>query len=87
MVTLFEDIPEAIDNTVEIARRCNLDLRLGESFLPAFPVPEGQTTDEFLKAESVKGLESFLQRKMLQDDIPADRFNATAAPYLSLIHI
>jgi DNA polymerase-3 subunit alpha len=81
MVMLFEDIPEAIDNSVEIARRCNLDLRLGESFLPEFPVPEGQTTEEFLKAESVKGLEAFLQKKILQDDIPADKFNVTAAPY------
>jgi len=81
MATIFEDIPEAIDNTVEIARRCNLDLRLGESFLPEFPVPEGQTTEEFLRAESVKGLGSFLQKKMLQDDIAADQFNVTAAPY------
>lgn len=81
MVALFEDIPEAIDNTIEIARRCNLDLRLGETFLPAFPVPDGQTTDEFLCAESVAGLESFLQRKMLQDDIAADQFNIVAAPY------
>ena len=81
MATIFEDIPEAIDNTVEIARRCNLDLRLGESFLPEFPVPEGQTTEEFLRAESAKGLESFLQKKMLQDDIAADQFNVTAAPY------
>lgn len=81
MVALFDDIPEAIENTVEIARRCNLDLRFGESFLPEFPVPEGQTPDDFLRAESDKGLETFLQRKMLQDDLPADQFNAMAAPY------
>ncbi len=78
MAALFDDIPEAIDNTVEIARRCNLDLRLGESFLPEFPVPEGQTTEEFLIAESGKGLEAFLQRKMLKDDIAAEQFNVTA---------
>jgi DNA polymerase-3 subunit alpha len=81
MSALFEDIPEALDNSVEIARRCNLNLRLGESFLPAFPVPEGQTTEAFLKAESVRGLETFLQKKVLQEDIAADKFNATAAPY------
>ena len=83
MSALFEDIPEALDNSIEISRRCSLDLRLGESFLPEFPVPEGQTTDEFLTAESVRGLESFLQKKVLQDDISADKFNATAAPYRS----
>ena len=81
MAALFEDIPEAVDNTIEIARRCNLDLRLGESFLPEFPVPAGQTTEEFLRAESIKGLESFLQRKMLREDIVADQFNVMAAPY------
>jgi DNA polymerase-3 subunit alpha len=83
MAALFEDIPEAIDNSVEIARRCNLDLRLGESFLPAFPVPEGQTTEEFLTAESEKGLESFLQRKILKNDIGADQINVFGAPYRS----
>ncbi|MCP4041423.1 MAG: PHP domain-containing protein, partial [Gammaproteobacteria bacterium] len=41
MGELFADLPEALENTVEIARRCNLKLRLGENFLPAFPVPEG----------------------------------------------
>jgi len=81
MAALFEDIPEAIDNTVEIARRCNLDLRLGETFLPAFPVPEGQSTEEFLMAESAHGLESFLHKKMLQDDIAAGQFNVMAGPY------
>ncbi len=81
MVALFEDIPEAIDNSVEIARRCNLDLRLGESFLPEFPVPAGQSTEEFLTAESEKGLEKFLQRKMLKEDIAADKFNVMGAPY------
>ncbi|MCC6170604.1 MAG: PHP domain-containing protein, partial [Gammaproteobacteria bacterium] len=49
MVELFADIPEAIENSVEIARRCSLPLRLGESMLPRYPVPEGQTTEEFLR--------------------------------------
>ena len=81
MIALFEDIPEAIDNTLEIARRCNLDLRLGESFLPAFPVPGGQTTEEFLKAESQKQLDAFLQRKALEDSVTSERFDVMAAPY------
>ena len=81
MCALFEDIPEAIENSVEIARRCNLDLRLGESFLPAFPVPEGQTTEEYLQAESEKGLETFLQRKARQVDSSEVQFEVTAAAY------
>lgn len=61
MIALFDDIPEAIENTVEIAKRCNLQLTLGEHYLPDFPVPEGMTIDEFFAAESFKGLEERLQ--------------------------
>ncbi|GAG99545.1 unnamed protein product, partial [marine sediment metagenome] len=43
MVELFSDIPEAIENTVEIAKRCNLELSLGKNYLPEFPVPAGMT--------------------------------------------
>ena len=43
MAELFSDVPEALANAIEIARRCNLDLKLGESVLPAIPVPDGQT--------------------------------------------
>ncbi len=62
MMELFRDIPEALENSVEIARRCNLDLTLGESFLPDFPVPEGMTIEAFFSKESGKGLEWRLER-------------------------
>ena len=42
MAELFADLPEALDNTVEIARRCNLEVRLGKPSLPAYPVPGGR---------------------------------------------
>lgn len=60
MVALFSDIPEAIENTIEIAKRCNVELTLGEHFLPDFPVPEGMTIGEFFSQESFKGLEERL---------------------------
>jgi DNA polymerase-3 subunit alpha len=62
MQALFADIPEALENTVEIAKRCTIELTLGENFLPDFPIPEGMTIEEFLAAESRKGLEWRLQR-------------------------
>ncbi len=62
MVELFADIPEALENSVEIARRCNLELTLGENFLPKFPVPDGMDAARFLEAESRRGLEKRLQR-------------------------
>ena len=60
MAELFTDLPEALQNTVEIARRCSLALRLGESQLPRYPVPEGTTTEEFLRAETRRGLDQRL---------------------------
>ncbi|GMR07166.1 MAG: DNA polymerase III subunit alpha [Gammaproteobacteria bacterium] len=61
MLELFSDIPEAIENTIEIARRCNLELELGKNYLPEFPVPEGKTVAGYLQEQSVKGLEHRLQ--------------------------
>ena len=68
MAELFSDIPEALQNTVEIARRCNLELTLGKNFLPDYPVPEGMTIDEFLTEESRKGLEWRLERIFDRND-------------------
>jgi len=62
MAEQFSDLPEALQNTVEIARRCNLTLTLGENVLPDFPVPEGMGIDEFLRRESELGLARRLER-------------------------
>ena len=61
MQTLFADIPEALVNTVEIAKRCNIKLTLGENFLPDFPVPLGMTLDKLMSNEAKKGLDERLQ--------------------------
>jgi len=70
MQQLFEDIPEALANTVEIAKRCNLEIRLGESFLPQFPIPEGETEESYFCRVSREGLEQRL--KVLLDDSADD---------------
>ncbi len=56
MAALFADLPGVVEQSVEIAKRCSLELRLGKSFLPEYPVPPGTTTAEFLRAESERGL-------------------------------
>ena len=56
MAALFADLPEALDNTVEIARRCSVQLQLGQNYLPDFPVPEGRTLEQWLLEESEAGL-------------------------------
>ena len=60
MLDLFADIPEALENTVEIAKRCNVTVRLGEYFLPDFPT-EGMKIDDFLIKVSEDGLQERLE--------------------------
>lgn len=62
MHMLFADIPEALINTVEIAKRCNVTFTLGKSKLPHFPVPDGLTTEEFLCDVAKQGLNDRLQK-------------------------
>lgn len=60
MIALFSDIPEALENTVEIAKRCNVTLTLGKNFLPRYEVPEGFTTESYLSHAAKEGLEKRL---------------------------
>ncbi len=62
MAEQFADIPEALENTLEIAKRCNVELILGENFLPDFPIPEGMTEAEFFRQQSQEGLEARLDK-------------------------
>ncbi|MBL4781591.1 MAG: DNA polymerase III subunit alpha, partial [Porticoccaceae bacterium] len=61
MQALFADIPEALTNTVEIAKRCNLSLTLGKPQLPEYPIPEGMTTESFFRQLSEEGLAKRLE--------------------------
>ena len=56
MARLFADLPQLLENSVEIARRCNLQITLGKTKLPAFPTPPGVTLDQHLKDEAESGL-------------------------------
>ncbi|HEY7379043.1 MAG TPA: DNA polymerase III subunit alpha, partial [Steroidobacteraceae bacterium] len=60
MSELFADLPEALENSVEIARRCSLELRLGESKLPEYPVPRDTTTNDYLRTQAGAGLQARL---------------------------
>ncbi|MBB5020195.1 DNA polymerase-3 subunit alpha [Chitinivorax tropicus] len=56
MLALFADVPEALANTVEIAKRCNVTIQLGKYFLPDFPTPDGMTLDDYLEYRAGEGL-------------------------------
>lgn len=79
MIELFSDYPEAIENSVEIAKRCNVSLTLGTYFLPDFPVPEGHTIESYFIEASQKGLEERLQ--FLFGHLSAEAFEQTRQAY------
>ena len=64
MESLFADIPSAVANTLEIAKRCNLKLELGKAMLPDYPTPEvdgvRMAADDYFRQKSFEGLEQRL---------------------------
>ncbi|WP_210397008.1 DNA polymerase III subunit alpha [Motiliproteus sediminis] len=68
MAELFADIPQALTNTVEIARRCSIDVEIGKYYLPNYPIPEGMTMDEYFIEISKKGLEERLEKILDKND-------------------
>lgn len=80
MSALFEDIPEALENTVEIAKRCNVELRLGEYFLPQYPVPDGMTMDGFFRKICRDGLDERL--RFILAKTPEAELEEARKPYI-----
>ncbi len=78
MLQLFADIPEALRNSVEIAKRCNLHITLGESVLPDFPVPQGMTESDYFRQQAQAGLE---QRLIELFDTKSNNFNELRVNY------
>ncbi|MBU2408369.1 MAG: DNA polymerase III subunit alpha, partial [Gammaproteobacteria bacterium] len=60
MRALFHDVPSALANSVEIAKRCNLTLTLGKPQLPNFPTPDGMPIENYFRVASFEGLEERL---------------------------
>ena len=65
MAALFADVPDAIDNALALATRCNLELALGKYHLPAFPVPSEQTLESWISSEARDGLARRLEKAPL----------------------
>src|SRR5438876_3360056 len=56
MREIFHDFPDAINNTLEIAARCHLELEFGQSKYPEYPAPKGKTREAYLRELCYKGL-------------------------------
>jgi DNA polymerase III subunit alpha len=68
MIQLFKDVPGTITNSIEIAMRCNVEIKLDNVFLPNFPIPQGQTIDSFFEAKAKLGLEKRLTENTVETD-------------------
>ena len=84
MQALFSDLPEALENTVEIARRCNLELELGKNYLPDFPVPDGEDIDSFFISQAEAGLQQRLPQVL---DTQAEDYAQQQAAYQERLRI
>lgn len=62
MTALFSDMPAVIDNTLDLAKRCNVIIPMGHHDLPEFPIPEGDTIETFFRRTAQEGLEKRLEK-------------------------
>ena len=86
----WADLPEAVQNTCEIARRCNYVMELGEYYLPRFETPGAYSVEDFLAVQAAEGLqgkfEQYPELANLAEDhgvVVAVNQNGRWAPYFS----
>jgi DNA polymerase-3 subunit alpha len=84
MAALFADVPEALANTLEIAKRCSLELELGRVFLPDFAADDGTPPRAFLQRRAEQGLEDRL-RQLAVSATDAPRYRERLARELEVI--
>lgn len=78
MIELFSDLPEAIENSLEIAKRCNLELKLGQVYLPQYPVPHDTTIEQYLCDAAILGLKKRFNEKEIPE-VYKERLNSELA--------
>jgi DNA polymerase-3 subunit alpha len=78
MSLIFKDLPDALENTIEVAKKCNLEISLGKWFFPKFDLPHGKTPDDYLRE---------LSKEKLKEKIPdfTDEVEARFEHELSII--
>ena len=85
MAELFADIPDAISNAAALATRCNVELKLGEYALPAFPVPSEHTIETWLREQSREGLAKRLEKAPLAPGKSREVYDARLETELGVI--
>ena len=73
MLELFADLPEALENTVNIAKRCNYLSEKVQPLLPIFECPDGKSQDEFITEEAYKGLKERMEKQVYTPDMTEEQ--------------
>jgi DNA polymerase-3 subunit alpha len=85
MAALFADVPEALENTLELAKRCNLELSFGTYYLPNFPVPEGHDLASYIREIARDGLKERLAGAPLAEGYTLADYDARLERELDVI--
>ena len=86
MLELFQDIPEAITNSVEIAKRCNVILTLGDNVLPEFPIPDLLSPQEFMRVQAEQGLTQRLEKMGIDEQSMLETYTSRLDTELQVIN-
>ena len=86
MQKLFADLPEALENTVHLAKRCNLEMEFDTYHLPAFPTPDNLDVETFLRQESEAGLKERLMQYTASLPYPEEEYSARLDLELGVIN-
>ena len=81
MIALFEDLPEALQNTVIIAKRCNYLSKKVDPLLPIFVCPDGLTQDEYIDKQAHEGLQGRLEKHVYYEGMSAEEKKEIDAKY------
>lgn len=87
MIKLFADLPQAIENTVLIAKRCSLTLTLDKTVLPSFPVPSDMTEESYLEKASLDGLEKRFEQIVALKQLSDEQAQTLKKTYVERLHL
>lgn len=85
MAEAFYDLPEALENSYQLAMRCNLEMKLGTYYLPDFPTPDGMTIADLLRHDSEEGLKRRFEVLPPCDAHPENEYRQRLEHELSVI--
>jgi DNA polymerase-3 subunit alpha len=86
MQELFSDLPEALENTVHLAQRCNLEMEFDTYHLPDFPTPDNVDVETYLRQVSEEGLRDRLRQYAATEQYPESAYTARLDLELGVIN-